>query len=196
MAKKAFVYDGTQWVDIAQSTVDLSAYQTKANTGLQLVKTQTITSGVSSVSVTSCFNSTFDAYKIVFTGVTTASAAGTNLQFGTSNTGYYSNTISLPAGYSSSGTVGYVGNNNGASFFTEMVTHSTSGSGGTIEVQNPFAATTTTFQSHGSDPRASGVGLRMNSGFHNVATSYTDLTFFVGGTTFTGGRISVYGYAK
>jgi hypothetical protein len=31
MAKKAFVYDGTQWVDIAQSTTDLSAYAPVAN---------------------------------------------------------------------------------------------------------------------------------------------------------------------
>jgi hypothetical protein len=30
MAKKAFVYDGTEWVDIAQSTTDLSNYYTKS----------------------------------------------------------------------------------------------------------------------------------------------------------------------
>jgi hypothetical protein len=30
MAKKAFVYDGTQWLDIAQSTTDLSNYYTKS----------------------------------------------------------------------------------------------------------------------------------------------------------------------
>jgi hypothetical protein len=30
LAKKAFVYDGTNWIDIAQSTADLSNYATKA----------------------------------------------------------------------------------------------------------------------------------------------------------------------
>jgi len=30
MAKKAFVYDGSQWVDIAQSTADLTSYATLA----------------------------------------------------------------------------------------------------------------------------------------------------------------------
>ena len=32
MAKKAFVYDGTNWIDIAQSTTDLSVYSTTAQT--------------------------------------------------------------------------------------------------------------------------------------------------------------------
>jgi len=77
-----------------------------------------------------------------------------------------------------------------------VTTSGTATSGTTWEVQNPFAATTTTFQGHGSDPRTTGVGLRITSGFHNVATSYTDLTYFTSGTTFTGGRVSIYGYSK
>ena len=34
------------------------------------------------------------------------------------------------------------------------------------------------------------------AGYHNVATSYTGFTIFPQAGTFTGGTISVYGYAK
>ena len=194
-----YVKDGATAIETLGDDVDAflgTAFNNKLRPGLVLIKSQAITNGVSSVSITSCFNSTFDAYKVVWTGVTTALPAGTALQFGTSNTGYYATKL-ISGTYSTSGTLTYQSDNNAASVFTELVTSGGAAtSGATWEIQNPFGAVTTTFQGHGSDPRTNGLGLRQTSGFHDVATSYTNLTYFVSGTTFTGGRVSVYGYSK
>lgn len=194
-----YVAQGAVAIETLGDSVDAfvaTAFNSKLRPGLVLIKSQTISSGVSSVSITDVFNTNFDAYKIIFTGITTGGAVGNNLQFGTSNTGYYANNLSV-AGYSSSGTANFSGTNNGSSLALGMVsTTAPNATGGSVEVQNPFAATTTTWQLHGSDPRTAGVGLRIESGFHNVATSYTSLTLFIAGTTYTGGRVSVYGYSK
>lgn len=194
-----YVKDGATAIETLGDDVDAflgTAFNNKLRPGLVLIKSQTITSGVTSVSITNCFNSTFDAYKVVWSGVTTAAAAGTQIQFGASNTGYYATKL-IAGAYNTTGSLTYTSDNNTTSVFTELVTSGTAAtSGATMEIQNPFAAATTTFQTHGSDPRTTGTGLRQMSGFHNVATSYTDLTFFLAGTTFTAGRISVYGYAK
>lgn len=82
MAKKAFVYDGTQWVDIAQSTADLSTYQKINRTGLNVVVPTSVAvgsgsgsvdasgkvtfSGVSRISLNNCFSASYDNYRIIF----------------------------------------------------------------------------------------------------------------------------------
>jgi hypothetical protein len=151
----------------------------------------TIGTGNTSVTVANAFSANYDGYIIKIIGG--SSSAGTNLSFrlGASTTGYYSG--------------GYVGNYNTA-LLTALNDNNTSAftRGGVglpnaltmdMRLDNPFAAKVTLYKADyiGADT-TSAAGLA--SGFHNVATSYTDFTVFptTGGVTMTGGTIRVYGY--
>lgn len=196
MAKKAFVYDGSQWVDIAQSTTDLSSYQTKANTGLHLIKTQTITSSVASVTVTGAFSATYDAYLLVLSNIGANASMNLTLQMGTNNANYYWSETSGAAYSTPSGNVVFSNGNNTTSYTTGIIAASGVSSGGTINVINPFIATTTMMTSFGADVRTTGTGPRNASGYHNSNTSFSSFTINATGGSLTAGNISVYGYAK
>lgn len=174
-----------------------TAFNNKLRPGLVLVKSQTL-SGGTQVTITDAFSTTYDAYKIVFSGLTTSGATGTAFQMGTNNTGYYSNQIVTGNYNNPGGTMLFQCQNNATSYDTGLIitTSATGASGGYIELQNPFAATTTAISCVPTDVRTTDRGLRSNAGFHNVLSSFTSFTFLTAGPTFTGGRISVYGYAK
>jgi hypothetical protein len=177
-----------------------TALNNKFRAGLVLIKTQAITSGAASVSVTDAFSTDYDNYKIVFSNIKMNGIAQAQFQMGSSNTGYYStNTIGSATGYSvPSGTMTFSSQNNATTYDTGMLAGSTTDltSGGFLEIQNAFLAASTAIQHGSTDARTNGVGTRSGSGFHNVATSYTSFTFLVSGTTFSSGNIAVYGYAK
>ena len=153
--------------------------------GLFHIKTQTIGTAVSSVTVTSAFSSDFDNYKIIVGGGASSAQAFLNLQLGASATGYY---------YANSG-VTYAGSAfvGGASNTTSFLAGSAfigNGLMANVELQNPFLAKYTFSQS-------SGLGTTFATpsvGYHGVATSYTAFTILVSSGTLTGGSIRVYGY--
>jgi hypothetical protein len=102
MAKKAKVYTGTEWVDLASATADLSGLQTKAATGLNLVIPTSATNGtiaangqvtigsaVSSVTVNGAFSSTYDNYRIIISGGVGSTANNIGFTLGATTTGYY-----------------------------------------------------------------------------------------------------------
>jgi hypothetical protein len=105
-----------------------------SNGGMSLVKTQTIGSAVSSVTVTGAFNSTYENYRILISGGVASVQSHLRFQLGNVTTGYYSNLI-----YSNyaSGSVLSVGNNNGANFnyagISDTINISTQ-----IEINSPF----------------------------------------------------------
>ena len=203
MAKKAFVYDGTNWVDIAQSTADLSTYQKSNRTGLQIVVPTSVTggtvsangavtigSGVTSVSVNGCFSSTYDNYKIMVSGGVASSdnyigvrliSAGTQ-----ATTQYYqgrmysdwATTGSGNANINNSDRWDYAGFSN--TDYLDM----------TMDLMDPFLVKKTRFSSAYS---ATTFGAT-NQGRHNVAASYDGLWFGKASGTMTGGTIRVYGY--
>jgi hypothetical protein len=192
-----YVKDGATAIETLGDDVDAMlgvALNNKLHAGLVLIKTQSITSG-SVATITSVFSTTYDAYKIVISGLTTSGSVGVGCRLNTVATDYYQTLISAGA-YNTSGTLNYTGVSAGTSWDAGIVTSSGVTSGGTIEIQNPFAASATTMQSSGSDTRTTGVGLRTATGYHSLATSYTDFTLLVSGQTFSAGRITVYGYAK
>jgi hypothetical protein len=157
--------------------------------GLWLVKSQTIGTGVSSVTVTDAFSSNYDSYKIVVSGGVGSTAQLIGLRLGGSTTGYYSNFI---FGSYNGASVSYAAVNNGTQFVYGGVSTT-----GLISVQcelvNPFLAKTTSFYGVYTEPTAPGGSAGPTQGFHNVASSFTDFTLLVGGTL-TGGTIRVYGY--
>jgi hypothetical protein len=160
-----------------------------ANQGLVLVKSQTIGSGVSSVTVTGAFSSTFENYRVVYW---VTSSVNQNIEMTisgeTSATGYDSklfySAIYVASGWTSAiraasdaWNVGYTNANVTAS--------------GSIEMYRPYANLRARFSSQFSSYVA-GVA---NGG--TVATSGTQSTGFTlapGTGTFTGGQIRVYGY--
>jgi len=158
--------------------------------GLWLVKTQTVGTGVSSVTVTGAFSADWDNYKIIYTDGVTSNPATISLQLGASTTGYYG---SLNYNLYTASTPISSGVNNQSSAPVGVGTPSNNAVN--VEVFLPFLAKTTGLASTYTQHTA-GAGAGGNfAGFHNVASSYTSFTLSViAGYTMTGGTIRVYGY--
>jgi hypothetical protein len=165
---------------------DTNTYLTNAMA--QYVTSVTVGSAVSSVTVSSCFNSTYDAYKIVATNVTASSSGILGFVLSGLTTGYYGNL--MYANFTGGG-VATVGFNNAAS-----ITHA----GGTqgqilifgMEVINPFLAKAKFMSGSFMDNSAAGPYQVQN----NSSTSATGFTITPAAGTLTGGQITVYGYRK
>jgi hypothetical protein len=154
--------------------------------GLWLVKTQTVGTGVSSVSVTGAFSADYDAYKIIWTGGTMSADTNLTMTIGNATTSYY---LALVYGSFGGGSASVAGNSNTAQW-------SWGGGGGTdgadasVEVFNPFLTRTTQMQARVrySSVYGNAVGHLANN------TSYTSFAFAPASGTMTGGTIRVYGY--
>lgn len=156
--------------------------------GLWLVKTQTVGSGVASVTVTGAFSADYDNYRIIYAGgVSSAAVTNLALKLGASTTGYYSCTFFAGVG---AATVSNAGVNNGASWTYGGLATTTSTSMD-FDILNPFLAKTTVF-ANGTYTDTTTFGT--TNGVHSVATSYADFTITPGSGTLTGGTIRVYGY--
>lgn len=153
--------------------------------GLTLIKTQTIGSAVSSVTVSDAFSATYDNYKITISGgVGSANDMG-GIQLGATTSGYYNqvdgaqwNNTPFSSG-STTGTVVY------------CFTHTTNGISGEMEIRAPFLSTISMI--------SSSVAQATSRAFHslgllNNTTSYTAFTLIPTTGTLTGGTIRVYGY--
>ena len=162
-----------------------------ANSGLVYVKSQTVGTGVATIEVLSAFSATYDAYKIVATGVTGASGAesvGMTLgnSSGYTSTGYDSGMI-----FNSAGTATVA--NGAASSWNFVGSYSTTtGMPLNIDIYSPFAAHPTSFSS--VYMRADHYGTP--TGTLTGTTSYDRFTLSITSGTVTGGTITVYGYRK
>jgi hypothetical protein len=168
------------------TNVDANTYA--ANSGLVYVKSQTIGTAVTAVSVSDAFSDTYDAYRIVVAGGTSSAAISPAMTLGASTTSYY---WSLALVNYSDGTTGGLAGNNVASW--------TIGGGTgpafafTVELVNPFLARPTLFRNFDSNTTAQA---RHFGGIHGASTSYTSFTITAPSGTLTGGTITVYGYRK
>jgi hypothetical protein len=196
LAKKARVYDGTAWQELASAQTDLTAYSTTAqmNTaitagvGLVPILTQTIGTAVSSITVTNAFSATYDNYQIVVSGGVASTNAEITLKLGATATGYYAARSRVTyAGVSS-----VQGDNNG-SLWNAVGFTSTNAISANFNLNNPFLTKNTFMSALTSDPATTGRG-SFNAGYLDNTTSYTDFTLAPTGGTLTGGTIRVYGY--
>jgi hypothetical protein len=157
-----------------------------ANAGLVHVKGQTVGTAVSTVTVTNAFSSTYDAYRIVYSGGSSSALQAVALQMGTTNTNYYFVLYYNTYGAAPTTLVNAVGGSASWAYVGEM------GNGNVIcvDVYNPYATEYTKYtgQYVGSVTGTTGGELRNT-------TSYTDFNLTVAGTI-TGGQINVYGYRK
>jgi hypothetical protein len=161
--------------------------------GLQFIKSQTIGSGVSSVTVTGAFSSAYDNYKIIVSGGVASATNVLNMTLG-STAANYGRFQALYA-YNTATFTG--DNDNFTSTFMVAAGGSVNGLSGTIEVFQPFAAKATSlYASLQSLVASAAFGVRTTFGALLDTTSYTAFTFTTNTGTITGGTISVYGYAK
>ena len=162
-----------------------------ANSGLVYVTSATVGTGVSSVAIASCFNSTFDNYFILCSGIT-YSVGDTTLSI-------------KPDGVS---TANYFGGGYFQQYGVATITPftlSASTAGGAIGITStvpatnaadifaPYLAQQTKFvgrQSLGASYTAQYQSILATTG------SYTGFTLLPAGGTMTGGTITVYGYRK
>ena len=179
---RAMVYNGSAWVVLSTG---------RANSlGLDLIKTQTIGTAVSSATVSDVFSSAYDNYQIIVDGGT-GSNTSFNLQLGSTTSGYYyashysQYTTTAPLALSST---------TGTSF-VEAGRCSTTGNNMNCYLYGPFLSKKTGFRSQSTDYDTAGF-LVTTAGFLNDTNSYTSFVVKPSGATMTGGTISVYGYAK
>ena len=155
--------------------------------GLWLVKSQTVGTGVSSVTVSSAFSADYDNYVINYTGGVASASAPIRMQLGATATGY--NGTLVYSTYALT-TVNANVNDNNSAFFTFIGAGSTDFARLSCTLQNPFLTTRTFIGATYADPGNSGSynGLLANN------ISYTAFTLSPQSGTLTGGTIRVYGF--
>jgi hypothetical protein len=166
------LYNGSEWT---------------AASGMQLIKKQTIGSGVSSVNVTSAFSATYTNYLVIISGGASSVTNTLYLRLGNPGNAHYGALITAGFGASSVSSVGCnnlaTWNNNGIGL--------TSGLQMQTVIRSPFLTTNSSCQSIIFDANAN---TGTFTGMLNDNTSYTDFTISTSTGTLTGGTIYVYGY--
>jgi hypothetical protein len=156
--------------------------------GLTLVKSQTVGSGVSSVEVTSAFSSTYDNYLITLSGGVGSGDMNLRLTLGSTTAGYYS--VGYYMFYNSAAVTGIKDENIG---FTTCGIGNTNALMAQSILQSPNLAKRTIFMNT-SVPALSTLNTLTFNGFLDNATQYTAFTITASSGTMTGGTIRVYGY--
>jgi hypothetical protein len=153
-----------------------------ANSGLVFVKSQTIGSAVSTVTVSSAFSADYDNYLVKITGgVGSSSNAQLNLTLGSTATGY-----EYGYGYFGNGSSGGIGSTTAT--FISVGEINTNILQGTFEINNKSCQIHLLFRHFGMTN-----GNRVGRSFDT--TQYTAFTL-TQCRNFTGGTITVYGYRK
>jgi len=157
-----------------------------ANSGLVFVKSQTVGSGVASVTVSDAFSATYDNYLIVDNGGSMSVDTAYRLTFGASATLYYGVMI---YGSFLGGAVNNASGNNLA--YVEFAGGSQTRNG-YIELQSPFLTKNTEIRTRVRYGTVYGTCVAL----HGDPSSFTSFTLTPAGGTMTNGTISVYGYRK
>jgi hypothetical protein len=160
-----------------------------ANSGLVFVKSQTVGSGVASVTVSDAFGTTYDNYRISVTGIVPSVDGAFKLMIGSGRTnGHYGVMNYNPY----SGAAGDLKSNNSASIYCNLIQGSVNNAQFTCDILTPFAATRSTM-----------IGQAFGrlyycdfGGGDDSSSSYTSFTLLTDAGTMTGGTITVYGYRK
>ena len=181
-------YNGSSWVTVGPAT----------SGGLVLIKSQTITPGVSSVAVTDVFSATYEQYQISVSNVQTSAVDNwLALQLGSTTTGYYG--AAAAANYATGNFTGAINFSNAANFnYVFAISNpATNLSGGSVILTNPFATKRTTLNGFLTRLQTAGYAGTVG-GFQDSDTSFTGFTLIASTalSTITLGNISVYGLAR
>lgn len=153
--------------------------------GLVFIKSQTIGSGVSSVTVTGAFSSTFDNYRIVISAVDMSTLGDIRMTLGSASANYYW----VRRYYGVGGTNGFYTGNPSSSW---QIGYSDTNDNfsASMDICNPFRAGKTSY--HGMFHGYGFIGYFGGSQFDN--TSFTSFTMSPASGTIARGNIRVYGY--
>jgi len=163
-----------------------------ANSGLVYISTTTATSG-SSVTVSNCFSSTYDAYKIIATGGGTAAATAIAFQFTGITTAYYGGVIYFAYAGGGPSAPSAVGFNNAANW-QEVGAANVNGCNLNMDIQNANLAKHKAFGCFTPNINTAG-SMVYSNGMCASTVQATGFTLSIG-STFTGITITVYGYRK
>jgi len=159
--------------------------------GLVLVKTQTVGTGVSVIEVTDAFSSTYDNYRLTYSGGTGSTWITFNCQFGVGTTWTTNNYYGGSAYFNVGGGTWQLAVNNGGSSFAggNAMTDFCNVS---LEIQNPYLARRTHAQGPYNRLDNGQVG---NTWVEQASqTQFTSFKLATSSGTVTGGTIRVYGY--
>lgn len=161
--------------------------------GLWLVKTQTIGSAVTTVTISNCFTTDYDDYVVTISDTsTTNDNADLSMQLRTGSTtaatNYYY--VYQYVTYSSTLSTFAAGNNTTTWAFVGRSTNNTITA--RFDISQPRLARRTNIRCQTPGGNIAGP---MN-GFHDVATAYESMIFTLGAGTMSGGTVRVYGYRK
>lgn len=161
-----------------------------ANSGLVYVTQQTIGNAVSSVTVSNCFTSTYDNYRITFSYGACSGVPDIRLGLAGITNGWYVNGYNQQAG---SATLNGMAAANSATCLVAI--GETQHYNYVAEVQSPFLAKGKFVVSqYGAQGGNTYVGVF--NGVNGSTTSAASFTISPSGGTLTGGVITVYGYRK
>ena len=161
------------------------------NSGLVYIKSQTVGTGVSSVTVSSAFSSTYDNYFITWTGGTISSLALIGVYMGNAAaaSGYYGAKVYSSVG----GTTGGAGDND-AGQWANATAGTTTTASCAFWLLSPYASTRTHISSQYYELNGGSSVFGTYQGILDNNTSYTEFTIDPqGATTMTGGTVRVYG---
>jgi hypothetical protein len=163
-----------------------------ASSAMVLVKTQTIGSGVTSVTVSDAFSSTYDNYRIIVTGGAGQSGDTIQLELGTTTTDYCQ---FIMEGNYGSNTLSSSGRNNQAQWLA-VGRNSQNTLHADFTLYNPNVASRTHYIAQAAGGQTSSGGVVFYSGgFLNNNIQYTSFKISTQtATTMTGGTIRVYGF--
>lgn len=194
MAKKAKVWDGSAWQDLASATTDLTPYSTTAQmntaidagSGLKLITSATIGTAVTSVTVSNVFSSTYNNYRVVIDGIDGSTITNIRLQFGSATTDYYS---SIYYDSSGGGSTGTDRTSNGSSVYAG-VTGTDFDTCSSFDIYSPNLAR----KSQVAGNYQAGQYTGFFGGVLANTTQYTAFNLIAPTGTMTGGTIKIYGY--
>jgi hypothetical protein len=154
-----------------------------------VLKSQAIGTGVSSVTVTNAFSTTYDNYRIVVSGALSSAASGCafRITLGSASTLYYY--AGVFTSYNS--TVSGLGGANGAFWLAGSLDINSTNLA--MDIYQPFLTLRTYMTANNTFANGRGGGVW---GAQDSNTSFTDFTLTAEAGTLTGGTIYVYGYAK
>ena len=157
--------------------------------GLWLVKSQTVGSGVSSVTVTGAFSADYDNYRVVYSGGVGSTTGDLRLTMNNATANWYG---SLIYGVYNANTVFGIGTNNAANY-PYCGSYDTSYVLAEFDVLTPFTASLSTVV---NGPFHGNLSMGYFNARHAALVSNSAFTLTAATGTISGGTISVYGYRK
>jgi hypothetical protein len=169
----------------------LTAADLNQSSGLVFIKSVSIGSGVSSVTVSDAFSATFDHYRVITQINTVSSSPYIGMTIGSSTGGYFGARTATTYAGAFSGS----GDNAAGKFSYLAAAYAGSPLQFSADIRAPFLTTETQiFSSYVDSNATSGASAGTYSGFLNNSTSHSYFTVIPSTGTITGGTIRVYGY--